>query len=74
MSNSDADLVFHVPGNIYGLRITYRRETPESAGVFEWATYDPLRGELFEQMMDGPRYVSHFATCPNIEKHRRPKS
>lgn len=23
---------------------------------------------------DGPRYKSHFATCPNAKQHRKPKS
>ena len=22
---------------------------------------------------NGPRYTSHFATCPNADKHRRPR-
>ena len=30
-----------------------------------------MRGDLFEEMLDGPRYVSHFVTCVAQEKHRR---
>ena len=34
-----------------------------------------LKGDLFEGMIDeGPRYVSHFVTCPEAAKHRRKKS
>ena len=32
-----------------------------------------LRGDLFEEKHDGPRYKSHFATCPNSKEHRRKK-
>ena len=31
-----------------------------------------LRGELFEEMMDGPRFRTHFQTCPTAKKHRKP--
>jgi hypothetical protein len=32
------------------------------------------RGDLFEEMLpDGPRYQSHFASCPNAAKHRKKK-
>lgn len=30
-----------------------------------------MRGDLFEDMADGPRYVSHFATCPLAAKYRK---
>lgn len=30
-----------------------------------------IRGMLWEESHDGPRYKSHFATCPNHEKHRK---
>ncbi len=31
------------------------------------------QGDLFEPMLptEGPRYTSHFATCPNAERHRK---
>jgi hypothetical protein len=32
-----------------------------------------LKGELFEEMADGPRFISHFATCPDHAKHRKRK-
>ncbi len=32
-----------------------------------------LSGDLFETMLDGPRYQSHFASCPNAAKHRKTK-
>lgn len=30
-----------------------------------------MRGDLFEDMLEGPRYVSHHATCPQSAQHRR---
>jgi hypothetical protein len=31
-------------------------------------------GSLFEEMLpEGPRYKSHFASCPNAAQHRKPK-
>lgn len=30
-------------------------------------------GDAAEQMMQGPMYQSHFATCPNAAHHRKPK-
>ena len=27
--------------------------------------------DLFDDQDDGTRYVSHFATCPNADEHRR---
>jgi len=30
-----------------------------------------MSGELFEEMLDGPRYQSHFASCPDAQKHRK---
>jgi hypothetical protein len=30
-----------------------------------------MRGELFEEMIDGPRYQSHFISCPNAARHRK---
>lgn len=31
-----------------------------------------IKGDLFEPMIeDGPRYKSHFATCPDAQKHRK---
>lgn len=32
-----------------------------------------LRGDLFEEKHDGPRYKSHFATCEFAAKHRKKK-
>lgn len=32
-----------------------------------------LRGDLFEESLCGPRYQSHFVSCPNAQKHRKPK-
>lgn len=32
-----------------------------------------LRGDLFEPMLDGPRYQSHFVSCPEAAKHRKAK-
>lgn len=32
-----------------------------------------MKGDLFEPMVGGPSYVSHFVTCPNREQHRRKK-
>ena len=32
-----------------------------------------LKGDLFEGMVDGPRYTSHFMDCPNAKKHRKKK-
>ena len=32
-----------------------------------------LCGDLFESMHEGPRYMSHFATCPAAAKHRKEK-
>ena len=30
-----------------------------------------LVGDLFESMHEGPRYKSHFSTCPDAKKHRK---
>jgi hypothetical protein len=31
-------------------------------------------GSLFEEMLpEGPRFKSHFATCPSAASHRKPK-
>lgn len=33
-----------------------------------------MRGDLFEQMVsDGPRYIDHHATCPDLAKWRNKK-
>ncbi len=32
-----------------------------------------LRGDLFEEMADGPHYMPHHATCPNAAQHRKEK-
>lgn len=32
-----------------------------------------FNGSLFETMVDGPRYRSHFTSCPNAAKHRKTK-
>lgn len=31
------------------------------------------KGDIFDEMIDGPRYKSHFATCPNAQQHRKAK-
>ncbi len=31
-------------------------------------------GDLFEAMHSGPRYRSHFMTCPAARDHRKPKA
>ena len=33
----------------------------------------PIQADLFRGIPSGPRYISHFATCPNARKHRRKK-
>ena len=32
-----------------------------------------LKGDLFEPMLEGPRYLSHFATCVGAAQHRKRK-
>ena len=32
-----------------------------------------LKGDLWEEHHDGPRYKSHFATCPNAAEFRKKK-
>jgi len=32
-----------------------------------------MSGELFDPVLEGSRYKSHFATCPNAAKHRKRK-
>ena len=32
-----------------------------------------MRGDLFEEMMDGPRYLDHNATCPKAAAWRKKK-
>lgn len=39
--------------------------------VNEKARY--MKGDLFEAKTEGPRYKSHFATCPNAKQHRKKK-
>lgn len=31
------------------------------------------KADLFEPMVDGPRYRSHYATCPDAQKYRKKK-
>ena len=32
-----------------------------------------MKGDLFEEMMAGERYQSHFVSCSNSQKHRKKK-
>ena len=32
-----------------------------------------MRGDLFEEMLDGPCYQSHYVTCPQAAKWRKAK-
>lgn len=54
-------------GNI---EMTGRTRRTKQGGMAPEVSYVPTQGALIAS--DEPRYVSHFATCPNAEQHRRP--
>lgn len=46
-------------------------EVPDGNIVLVDGKAHTLRGDLFEEKHEGPRYKSHFATCPQAAQHRR---
>lgn len=46
---------------------------PEGNIVIKDGVAHVMKGDLFEEMLEGERYMTHFATCPNSAKHRKKK-
>lgn len=47
---------------------------PDGNVVIKDGVAHALNGrDLFEPMLDGPRYMPHHATCPEAAKHRKPR-
>lgn len=55
-----------VGGNI---EYTGRTRRTRNGGMAPEVSYVPTQGSLIPE--DTPRYVSHFATCPNAQEHRK---
>lgn len=48
------------------LRVTFGKYGPPTAAIVDARQVDARQIGLFDK-----RYVSHFATCPNADQHRR---
>lgn len=62
--------VRNVNGN---LQILDAEPSPTGNVIIKDGVAHTLRGDLFEQMADGPRYVDHHATCATAALWRKKK-